>query len=380
MHRRKFLKSMAFGTGLFMLKMSPLSAKTGIEPTQKIIWIILRGGMDSLHAVIPNIDDNLIRLRAGLVEPLKNSLLPLDKQFFLHPALKQVHEMYTKGEFIPIVAVASPYRSRSHFDAQDILECGLDTINHDSGWLARAVVQNKGYGLAIDRSTPISLRGFDNSNTWFPSKLPEAGSNFYNQLSLLYQHDLQLKKSLDEGLKMRNAIEMTGKKKLRPKFPDLAGHCGELLISDPSYICAMLEMGGWDTHNNQVSRLNHQFYNLDKGMEKLRASLGDLWKQTVIIVASEFGRTVAMNGTQGTDHGTAGVLFLAGGAVNGRRIEGLWPGLSGQALFEGRDLMPTSDIRAWLAGVLVQHWGLTAVQIQKVFPGIKPVSMSLIKA
>jgi len=132
----------------------------------------------------------------------------------------------------------------------------------------------------------------------------------------------------------------------------------------------MLEMGGWDTHNSQVNRLNNQFKELDKGLAALKAELGPQWQYTVVVIATEFGRTVSVNGTQGTDHGTASAVFVAGGAVNGGRVAGEWPGLAPQQLYQNRDLKPTSDIRHYLSMILTQHWGLAPPQLDAVFPGL----------
>lgn len=376
MQRREFLKSMA--AGLVMLGGGPLYGASQGADNKKLIWVILRGGMDSIHAVVPLTDPHLAALRSGLIDPMRNELLPMAKGFSLHPSFKTFHQWFNHGELIPVVATASPYRARSHFDAQDMLECGLNIIDHDTGWLARAVSQLNGNALAIARSVPISLRGIETSNTWFPSTLPEAQDDLFESLRKLYRSDPILARGLEEGFQMREAVTMGQQKKGRPKFTQLARYCGELMSGNDAYSGAMLEMGGWDTHNNQVSRLKRQFSMLDNGMAVLKESLGDQWKNTVVIMATEFGRTVAMNGTRGTDHGTASCMFIAGGAIQGGNVLGMWPGLSKNRLYQERDLMPTSDIRSWQASVLMQHWKFSQNQIRKVFPGVKPMPVNVI--
>jgi uncharacterized protein (DUF1501 family) len=167
----------------------------------------------------------------------------------------------------------------------------------------------------------------------------------------------------------RFAVGKSNSKKGR--FSDLAKSCANLMVKDNSIDCAMLELGGWDTHNNQNARLARQLTLLDDGLAELKSGLGKQWQDTVVIVASEFGRTVKQNGTLGTDHGTGSALFLAGGAVNGGQVLGKWPGLKNEQLFEGRDLMPTSNTFSWIANVLEQHWSLTPNQLKDVLPNAK---------
>jgi uncharacterized protein (DUF1501 family) len=162
-------------------------------------------------------------------------------------------------------------------------------------------------------------------------------------------------------------------------FPSLAASCATILADRDGPDCAMLEMSGWDTHQNQLSRLDRQFKELDEGIAALRENLADQWDKTVVLVTTEFGRTVAENGTKGTDHGTASAMFIAGGAVAGGRVQGRWPGLAKANLYEGRDLMPTSDTRQWIRAVLSQHWNLNAAQLDYVFPTIKTMDTQLIR-
>ncbi len=369
MNRRQLIKLGAAG---WVLLNAPYYANATTAPTKKIIWLVLRGAMDSLHAVVPVNDPYLMQHRAALIKPIQDSLLPLNQQFSLHPELKNLHQWYQQQQMAPVVAVASPYRARSHFDAQDILESGLNTTDHNNGWLARALAayqeKHKSEAIAIARSTPISLRGQSTIRTVYPSVLPEAEPDLYQRLEQLYQNDPLLSARLQEGMEARNMLSMTGKPSKKPKFSQLAKMCGELLSQRADASCAMLEMGGWDTHNAQVNRLNRQFSLLDNGLGILKEQLGKEWANTVIIIATEFGRTVAVNGTQGTDHGTASALLVAGGGVAGGRVLGQWPGLAPAQLHQQRDLKPTSDIRYWLGGLIQQHWHLSDAQLASIFP------------
>ncbi|TQV68195.1 DUF1501 domain-containing protein [Exilibacterium tricleocarpae] len=376
MKRRGFVKLAGSGLALWQLPALGLAATKAPAPRPKIVWLLLRGGLDSLHAVVPAFDAGLMQQRRSLAEPLVDKLLPLERGFGLHPDLKFLHGLYVKRQLAPVVAVATPYRSRSHFEGQDVLESGLAPADHDSGWLARALSAYRGEGLAIARSLPIALRGEAAASTWYPDHLPGADSDLYARLLKLYENDVRLHQRLQEALETRAKVgDLAGRR--RPRLQHLAKACATLLAAPGGPDCAMLEMGGWDTHNNQPGRLSQQFGQLDAGLQILCEHLGQTWQQTLVVIATEFGRTVKNNGTRGTDHGTASALLLAGGALRGGRVLGEWPGLGEKDLYEGRDLMPTSDMRAWTAALLQQHWQIPQTQLAAVFPGAKPVGLTL---
>lgn len=381
--RRQFVK-MA-GSGLALLSF-PISSSLAFEKSTtaannpKIIWLMLRGALDSLHTIVPTFDPQLKHYRPTLSTSFKSALLPLDKGFALHPALSNMHQWYQEKSLLPIVAVSSGYQQRSHFDGQDFLESGKAEIDHDSGWLARALDQRGKRALAISRSIPISLRSSNQVRTWYPSKLKSADTNIYAQLSKLYQSDTLLNDSLERGLTVRDLLDKKQSKKRQGKFIDLTKACANLLTNQNENIdCAMLEFGGWDTHSNQSNRLERNLNELDQGLGELKEGLGKEWQNTVIIIGTEFGRTVKENGTGGTDHGTGSALFLAGGAVQGGRVLGDWPGLETSQLFEQRDLMPTSNSYSWISNVLANHWQIPESALQHVFPNITPNSEVLIK-
>jgi uncharacterized protein (DUF1501 family) len=334
--------------------------------------------MDSLHALPPLFDKNLDRHRGALSLALRDTGLPLDRGFALHPALKHAHTLYQQGQFLPVVAVASGYRQRSHFDGQDQMECGFNQTEHENGWLARAVASIGQEGLAVAQTVPLALRGEGKTHNWYPSQFKPADDDLLQRLTRLYGEDAPMHAWLNEAISSRDRLSMQDKSSPQVKFPYLAERCGQMLQQNPAISAAMLEMGGWDTHNNQANRLTRQFSQLDAGLAALQHSLGEAWQHSIVIVTTEFGRTVKVNGTSGTDHGTASALFLSGGAIKGKQVLGDWPGLAQEQLYEQRDLKPTSDVRSWIAAVLQQHWRLTSTQLKHVFPDVQPVSMSLI--
>jgi len=390
--RRQFVK-MA-GAGLAMLSFPMSSAFAAGNPSKtkltgnlagksspKIVWVVLRGALDSLHTIVPTFDEQYFKLRPKLSKSFKSPLLPLEKGFALHPSLSNLHQWYQEKSLLPIVAVSSGYPKRSHFDGQDFLESGKTEIDHDSGWLARAINAKHKNALAVSRSTPISLRSplvqSEQVNTWYPSKFKNADEDIYAALTKLYQNDAALKEKLTSALEVKGLVG-DGQKKRKGKFNDLAKSCAKLMTGEQGIDCAMLELGGWDTHNNQSLRLARKLSELDNGLAELKTGLGDEWKNTVVIIATEFGRTAKENGTGGTDHGTASALFLAGGSVNGGKVQGQWPGLKPDELFQQRDLMPTTNSFGWFASVLSQHWQLSEQELQQVFPQVKSYSDTLL--
>ncbi|CAI9119341.1 DUF1501 domain-containing protein [Brytella acorum] len=356
----------------------------------RLVVIILRGALDGLAAVTPYGDRNIVAHRKDLLlaEPgQEHGLLDLGGFYGLHPALGGMHDLYAAGQLLPIHAVAGHYRSRSHFDAQDYLESGADE-RLNSGWLNRAVAalparggRPDGFGLAMGLTVPLLLRGSERVGSYAPagSQHPDAG--LYTQIAALNASDPLTGPAFRDGLKARGFSDalMEG----RPVSPSTQGRkpdafttlstaAGEMLADPRGPRVAALEIGGWDTHAGQVGRLNGPLAQLDRGVLALRQSMGAAWEKTVVLAMTEFGRTVRMNGTGGTDHGTGTVAFLAGGAVQGGRVGGTWPGLAAGQLFENRDLAPTTDLRGVAAGILCDHLHLPHSAIARVFPGATP--------
>lgn len=380
--RRKFIKMASASLAVLSFPGTCLAGtkikKSASNP--KIVWVLLRGALDSLHTVVPTFDPQYKILRPKLSASFKSPLLALEKGFALHPSLANLHQWYKAKQLMPIVAVSSGYKQRSHFDGQDFLESGMGEIDHDTGWLARAIdVKNK-RALAVARSTPISLRSSEQVNTWYPSKLKNADDDIYQALAKLYQHDELLSTNLEKGLAVRGLVgqEKVSNKKRQGQFVELSKACAKLMTAEQGIDCAMLELGGWDTHNNQANRLAQKLTELDNGLAQLKAGLADKWQNTVVIIGTEFGRTANENGTGGTDHGTGSALFLAGGAVDGGRVTGTWPGLAKDELFEQRDLMPTTNSFSWIATMLVQQWGFSNKELLQVFPHVKAYDEKLI--
>jgi uncharacterized protein (DUF1501 family) len=347
----------------------------------RFVVVILRGALDGMSAVTPYGDRNLGSWRAELVPPGPGSdggLLDLGGFYGLHPALGGMHRLYAASELMPVHAVAGHYRSRSHFEAQDYMESGADE-RMTSGWLNRVVAAippagARETGVSLGIATPLLMRGPAAIGSYAPEGFAQPDPDLYARMMALNHDDPVLGPSLTEGLKERGFVNGAlvgadqGPKGARNGFPALATIAGRMLAKADGPRIAALEIDGWDTHAAQLNRLHGPLGQLDAGMVALRDNLGDAWKQTVVLTMTEFGRTVRVNGTKGTDHGTGTVAFVAGGAVQGGRVLANWPGLAQNQLFENRDLAPTMDLRALAKGLLVAHLGLAEPALARIFP------------
>jgi len=356
------------GSAMIAPSMLPVFGQ-GIDG-RKFIFIMLRGAMDGLAALIPD-DEETARLRGSILPP-KSDRLSIGQGFDLHPQLSSLHELYHQGEASFIHAAATSYRNRSHFDGQDHLEL-LGPDGTKEGWLNRALQSVGSNALAVGYSVPLALQGKGRVTNWAPPMFNAASSDLLDRLMALYAEDEIFANQLE--LARASAIEGAGMSNMnsdqRPGRNDMVmlEAAGTLMAADGGPGIAMISLEGWDTHANQKSILARRFGDLSSGVSHLKAALGAHWAQTAIVICSEFGRTAAANGTRGTDHGTGGLVTLIGGAVKGGRIIGDWPETKPNALFEGRDLAPVSNVEGILKGVLRDHLGIDrAVLDRSVFP------------
>jgi uncharacterized protein (DUF1501 family) len=391
-NRRNILKTM--GLGAVAASIPGISfAKTNGD--SRLVMIVLRGAVDGLALVAPYGDSKYQSIRGELAIPSPGhdgGLLKLDGTFGLHPSMTSTYELYQNNQLLPVHAIASPYRERSHFDGQDVLENGVAHAGDKrDGWLNRALAPLGGglgdeTAIALSQNTPLLLRGDNSVTSWAPSKLPDADDDTLRRIASLYSTDAFFSMRLEQALASQEvAGEMSGmggrmRQNDRAQSKALAQAAARFLRAPEGPRIAVLEAGGWDTHANQGAAngsLANKFSALDEGIAELRRELGPVWDQTVVMVVTEFGRTVKVNGTRGTDHGTATAALLMGGAVNGGKVMSDWPGLSSRDLYEGRDLYPTMDVRSLFKGVLEEHLLLPDNFVERVvFPdsaGARPV-------
>ena len=383
-NRRSLLKGVAALGAVHALGLAPARAAVpGRDP--RLVVIVLRGALDALAAITPVGDGRLAALRPLLHEG-RGTMLPLTPDFALNPAMPRLHAMMGAGEARAIHAVATPYRGRSHFDGQDVLESGVPT-SEPSGWLNRAAAAmdrrvEGAVGLAIDHGVPLILRGTAPVTTWTPAGGPDADADLVARVVALHDaRNPDLADALARGARLDELLAGSMEGATREHgFAVRARKAGEVLAREDGPRVAALSFEGWDTHFAEGAlggRLSNLLGALDRSLVALKEGLGPAWGETVALVVTEFGRTARINGSRGTDHGTGTVAFLAGGAVaKGPPVLGEWPGLA--RLHEDRDLAPTTDLRAVIKGVLGEHMGVSARALEgAVFPdsaGVRPLA------
>jgi uncharacterized protein (DUF1501 family) len=395
-------RELLLGSGtLFAWAYMPKYARAeGRDP--RFLTIVLRGALDGLATVMPVGDPDWVTLRGDNALTLdgKTPALKLNDYFALNPAMPNLHRMFTANEAIVVHACATPYRERSHFDGQDLLESGLPKpVPSDSGWLNRALaglapggrVDPKGGKVfAVGPVTPLVVRGPAPVLSWSPQSVQPASADTAQRLLDLYKHtDQPLAAVLEDNARLV-AIEHSGDMNQKPGyanpgqvrayFAEVAGNAAKFLAQPDGPRVGALALDGWDTHVNEgigKGRLSDLLGSLDTALAAVQTNMGPAWHDTVVALVTEFGRTARINGTDGTDHGTATVALLVGGALKGGRVIADWPGLKQANLYESRDLKPTTDLRAVLKGVLKDHLRADDhVLAQNVFPGsdtVKPM-------
>src|ERR1700736_2769100 len=381
--RRELL--LASGTLFAWAYVPRLARAEGRDP--RLLVIVLRGALDGLAAVAPVGDPDWQTLRGDKALTLHGPTpaLALDSFFALNPAMPNLHRLYKSGAATIVHATATPYRERSHFDGQDVLESGLAKPGTaDTGWLNRALAALEPEGrldpngrrtFAVGRITPLVVRGPAPVLSWVPPRLPPVSDDTTMRLLDLYRHtDPTFARVLEERVGLaaiakvgsmnsepgdeRPVIQGGGIAQVRTYFADAAGAAAKFLAEPEGPRVGALAFDGWDTHVNEgivQGRLADLLGALDGAIAAIESKMGDAWHETVVVLVTEFGRTARLNGTDGTDHGTATVALLVGGALKGGRVIADWPGLKEADLYEKRDLKPTADLRAVLKGLLRDH-------------------------
>jgi len=381
---------------LFSWSYAPRISSAAGARDPRLLVLLLRGGLDGLAAVAPLGDPAFSGLRLGneLLQP--GATLQLDNMFGLNRNMPALAEMYRAREALILHAVATPYRQRSHFDAQDLLETGFPNLvqGERTGWLNRALEQTpRGArlppprGLAISPTVPVIMTGLAPVETWQRQTFRYADDDTIARLLDLYEaRDPVLAESLRRGAALDGLLQADPEAGMaapartpgQPDFTTDAAAAARIMARPDGPRIAAISYGGWDTHNDQGTlegRLGRGLAALDAALGALRDGLQPVWRDTVVAVVTEFGRTVRVNGSRGTDHGVGTVALLLGGAVRGGRVVADWPGLAERQLFERRDLTPTLDLRAVLKGVLAEHLDLEPRLLgTTIFPGSETVT------
>ena len=363
MNRRDFLRLGAMSTAALLA--GPRISFATANTDNRFIFIIQRGAADGLNTVIPYADPQYAKLRGALAIDVSQAV-KLDSLFALHPAMSETAKLFQAKQALFVHAVASPYRDRSHFDGQNILETGGTTAYQtQDGWMNRLLgllpkTQNE--AIAFSATIPMALRGNIEVSSYASSNLPQASDDLLMHISKLYTHDPQLNAIWQSAMQTKQMAEDVNTTQNSSNLGKLAG---SLLNKVDGPRVAMIETSGWDTHSAQESRLTKQLKSLDELIAALKLELDANWQKTTVLVATEFGRTAAANGTGGTDHGTASVAMILGGDVQGGKVIADWPGLTQSQLFQARDLKPTSDLNSLITSTISTRYNLDADKVAR---------------
>lgn len=411
MLRRRFLLGALGGTILLPVGRSAIAAVTGEAPSgrpSRLVVVFLRGAIDGLSVVLPYSDPDYYRSRESIAIPppgRDGGGLDLDGRFALHPALAPLWPRWQAGQLAFVHATGSPDPTRSHFDAQDYMESGTPGRKSTAdGWLNRLLSTLPGGGNALNVGAvmpralsgpqPVAVLASGPSATR-PSPLdrPRVAAAFDElyagdgKMDQAYRESRHSRREMmaalsgdDLDAEMQRASNGAAPASV---FAEDAGRLARLMRSDARVRLAFLGVGGWDTHANQGAsrgQLANHLQPLGSGLATLAQGLGPALDDTVVVVMSEFGRTVRENGNGGTDHGHGNAMWLLGGPVAGGKVHGRWPGLETSALHEGRDLAVTTDFRDVLATLAERHLRLKDGELATLFPGFKPQRLPVVRA
>jgi uncharacterized protein (DUF1501 family) len=347
----------------------PKMAWAAADTDRRFIFVLQRGAADGLGLLAPTGDPAFTGIRGDLAQTTGTKL---DSLFTLHPAMVETAKLFAQKQAAFAHAIASGYRERSHFDGQNVLECGAARpYGRDDGWMNRLLTLLPGgerRALALATAVPLALRGTVDVGSYAPSKLPDADAGLMERVAMLYAEDAQLAPLWSSATQTEAMAAMT----------ESGGRggaaAGKLVASLMNGVegarVVMVESNGWDTHVNQAGRMNGLLQNVDDMIAAIRTDLGSAWSKTLVMVATEFGRTVTVNGTKGTDHGTASAaMVFGGGLASGGSVMADWPGLAAGQLYEGRDLKPTMRFEQLVVDTLSAHYGIEPEKLKRtVFP------------
>ncbi|MDZ4837047.1 MAG: DUF1501 domain-containing protein [Candidatus Melainabacteria bacterium] len=434
MNRREFLKAALLSSFSFpLINQHSWAFSNGKDDPngQKLVVVLLRGGVDGLNVVVPYGDNRYRQIRPTIALSRSNGLLDLDGYWGMHPALAALNPLWSAGSLAFVHSCGSPDKTRSHFDAQNYIESGVPGQKSVStGWMNRLVSQlpskqsplraiSLGPVLPKICAGPANVatiqkeargggggRGFNKRNRFGRAGGGAGGDNVNQVFSDMYG-DLEgdLGKAFAEGKAARSKVNsimaeaaseaasdnsmtreqtLANRGALTPKAsPEFGKQLATLMTKDPSIQVAFVDFGGWDTHvreGAEKGQLATHLTPLANGLSDLARGLGPMYKNTTIMVMSEFGRTARENGTGGTDHGHGNVMWLLGGGVSGGKVFGRWGGLADKDLNEARDLPTTTDYRSVASHILGEQLGLSQTQLASVFPGFQSRSNPFIQA
>lgn len=395
MRRRNFLTQAGLATAgmLIPVGLNSCVAQTDAQTSkpQRLVVIFLRGAIDGLNVVVPHQETDYYQARPTIALPYpqeKDGVLDLDGFFGLHPLLEDLMPLWSQKKLAFIHACGSPVNERSHFQAQDYIENGTPGDNKtQDGWMNRLLAElpqesRPTQALNVGVTTPYILKGKMNVANLKPGMnsaaltatdrpvINQAFDHLYNgtdELSKVYQSGRKTREVVLAELNQEMKSASRGAKNVNA-FVDDAAEVARLMVGNTRTQLAFMDIGGWDSHINQLSIHNRLLPNLGRGLATLVKGLEPIFSETAIVVISEFGRTVKENGNLGTDHGHGNVMWLLGGGIRGGKVYGEWLGLNEAQLYESRDLAVTTDFREPIATIFQQHLKLSGDSLKRIFP------------
>jgi uncharacterized protein (DUF1501 family) len=401
MSRRQFIRTAAAASakGVILLGTHSWAARAlagDAANRRRLVVVFLRGAVDGLNVVVPYGESEYYAARPTIAIPRNGdgAILNLDGHFGLNPALDALMPQWHDGTLAFVHACGSPDPTRSHFDAQDYMESGTPGVKTTAdGWMNRALAALPGHSpttaLSLGPVVPRILsgrasvanialgRGAARPLPLDNPRIEEAFDRLYDgsdAISVAYQQGRTARRQL-LGELQQDMVEADNGAPTPDGFSQDTDRLAHLIERDPSIKLAFIALGGWDTHVNEgpvKGQLANHLKQLGDGLGSFEKQLGPAYGETVILVISEFGRTMRENGNGGTDHGHGNVMWVMGGPVRGGRVYGRWPGLSSGNLYEERDLAVTTDFREPIHRVLAAHVGLSGAQLERVFPNRPP--------
>jgi uncharacterized protein (DUF1501 family) len=385
--RRYFLRSSAIamaGVGIAPGWLARAAAQEN-KKRKILVAIFQRGAADGLNVVVPYFEKTYYDLRPSLAVPrpgATNGAIDLDGSFGLHPSLQALKPLWDSKQLAIIHAAGSPDNTRSHFDAQDHMECGTPGRSVEDGWLNRAIASPDAgaspvRAIAVGTQLPRTLRGAHTAvalNNLEQFKVRDQNASSILESMYATTSDTKLMTSGKETFEAVKMIETINRAPYRPvegtqylgEFGRGLQQIARLIKADVGVEAAFADIGGWDTHTNEAGQLIGLLQQFGSSLAAFTKDMGDRMADIVLVTMSEFGRTAKEDGNGGTDHGHGNVMMVLGGPVKGGKVYGRWPGLAADQLYENRDLAVTTDFRDVLAELASRHLGQKP---ERVFPG-----------
>ena len=398
--RRGFMKGGALaliGTSAipaFLSRSVLAEMTTAAANKKKLVVLFQRGAVDGLNVVVPYTEKNYYSMRPTIaIKP--NEVIDLDGRFGLHPQMAAFKPLYDQGHLAIVHAAGSPDPSRSHFDAQDFMESGTPGVKStEDGWLNRALLVEPTVGkqsafraVALGTQVPRTLQGkvpaiaLNNLADFSVGGKGPQMSPISNAFQAMYDEstDSVLQGTGQETFEAVKMLKAADPAKYTPvagvvypgtPFGNSLRQIAQLMKANLGVEAAFSDIGGWDTHQNQGGANGQLANRLKEFSDTIAAFWMDMGADAdniTLVTMSEFGRTARQNGTGGTDHGHANVMFVLGGKVHGGKVYGSWPGVENEQLNEGRDLAVTTDFRSVLGEAAYKTLG--SRNLEAVFPG-----------